>query len=323
MGQASRDAPAMPFISIETLTMDRGKDFLASRVAAEMLGWSVVDAPPHSPTAKPHVERFFKSMNSLFLSRLDAYAGNSPDHRGRNQRVPIPFTQLVDGMWSFIVAVYQNRPHKGLVLREHPGRTFTPNQMYSATFDASAGIPIPISQADYISLMPRHERTFQSDGIHLGNEIYDSPDLNHVRGRSGKHEVRQDPYDTERIWVRDPDNGEWITCFARSIRLAALPFGSSTTAHLSATTQASDSHAQWAQDFLDAESRRVVAARSDNAQGGRKARPSKAAQKKATKAAAERANRKRDPLPRPAAVEPVQLPTAVPVREHPDDYTIA
>ena len=83
-------------------------------------------------------------MNSLFLSRLDAYVGNSPDHRGRNQRVPIPFTQLVDGMWSFIVAVYQNRPHKGLVLREHPGRTFTPNQMYSATFDASAGIPIPM-----------------------------------------------------------------------------------------------------------------------------------------------------------------------------------
>lgn len=77
MGQAAGDAPAMPFISIETLTMDRGKDFLASRVAAEMLGWSVVDAPPHSPTAKPHVERFFKSMNSLFLSRLDAYVGNS------------------------------------------------------------------------------------------------------------------------------------------------------------------------------------------------------------------------------------------------------
>lgn len=160
MGQAAGDAPAMPFISIETLTMDRGKDFLASRVAAEMLGWSVVDAPPHSPTAKPHVERFFKSMNSLFLSRLDAYVGNSPDHRGRNQRAPIPFTQLVDGMWSFIVTVYQNRPHKGLVLREHPGRTFTPNQMYSATFDASAGIPIPISQSDYISLMPRHNRLF-------------------------------------------------------------------------------------------------------------------------------------------------------------------
>lgn len=245
------------------------------------------------------------------------------DHRGRNQRAPIPFTQLVDGMWSFIVTVYQNRPHKGLVLREHPGRTFTPNQMYSATFDASAGIAIPISQSDYISLMPRHDRTFQSDGIHLSNEIYDSPDLNEVRGRSGKHEIRQDPYDTERIWVRHPDNGEWITCFARSIRLAALPFGTSTTASLSVTAQADDPHTQWAQDFLDAESHRVKATHSGTDKGTQKTSSGKAAQKKATKTAAERANRKCDPLPRPAAVEPMQLPTAVPVREHPDDYTVA
>jgi hypothetical protein len=111
MGQTTHDAPAMPFIAVETLTMDRGKDFLASRAAAEALGWSVVDAPPHSPTAKPHVERFFKTANSLFLSRLDAYVGNSPEHRGRNKRTPIPFTTLVDSTWSFIVHVYQNRPH--------------------------------------------------------------------------------------------------------------------------------------------------------------------------------------------------------------------
>ena len=36
MGQATPDAPAMPFIAVETLTMDRGKDFLASRAAAEV-----------------------------------------------------------------------------------------------------------------------------------------------------------------------------------------------------------------------------------------------------------------------------------------------
>ncbi|GAB18411.1 putative transposase [Gordonia effusa NBRC 100432] len=88
MGQATPEAPAMPFIAVETLTMDRGKDFLASRAAAEALGWSVIDAPPHSPTAKPHVERFLKSVNSLFLSRIDSYVGNSPEHRGRSVRSP-------------------------------------------------------------------------------------------------------------------------------------------------------------------------------------------------------------------------------------------
>ncbi len=40
---------------------------------------------------------------------------------------------------------------------------------------------------------------------------------------------------------------------------AALPFGSRTSANLGATEQAVDPHAQWSQDFLDAESARVAA----------------------------------------------------------------
>jgi putative transposase len=275
--------------------------------------------------SKPHVERFFKSANSLFFSRLDAYVGNSPEHRGRNKRTPIPFTTLVDSTWSFIVNVYQNRPHKGLVLRDHPGRTFTPNQMYAASFDASAGIPIPLSENDYISLMPRHDRTIRSDGVHLGNEVYDSPDLNDLRTGNGKYEVRHDPYDTDRVWLRHPDTREWVTCFARSIRLAALPFGTTTSARLGATEQVNDPHFEWSQDFLDAESHHVknAASKADKRDPANRRRSEKAFQKKATKSAAERANRKRDSLPRPAISEPTPLPPAVPIRQHPDDYTIA
>lgn len=325
MGQSSGDAPAMPFIAVETLTMDRGKDFLASRAAAEALGWSVIDAPPHSPTAKPHVERFFKTANSLFLSRLDAYVGRSPEHRGRNNRAPIPFTTLVDSTWSFVVTVYQNRPHKGLILRDHPGRTFTPNQMYAASFDASAGIPIPLTENDYIALMPRHERTVRADGIHLGNAVYDSPDLNGLRGAKDKRDVRQDPYDNDRIWARHPETSIWITCFARGIRMAALPFGTTTSTQLAATIQVDDPHTEWSQDFLDAETERVKKAGSGTGKvtAARKRAPTKSAQKAGTKAAAERANRRRDTLARPTDSEPTPLPPAVPVRQHPDDYSIA
>lgn len=320
MGQASMDAPAMPYIAVETLTMDRGKDFLASRAAAETLGWSVIDAPPHSPVAKPNVERFFKSMNSLFYSNLDAYVGNSPDHRGREARVPITFADLVDQTWAFVITVYQNRPHKGLVLREHPGRTFSPNQMYAASFDASAGIPLPLTDADYIGLMPRFERTVQPDGIHLEKEIYDSSDLNGLRGRKAKVDVRRDPYDVDRVWVRHPDTGHWITCHARSVRLAALPFGKSISANLAATEQTPDPREEWAQDFMDAEQERV--ARAKNAARRQKAAEQRAS-KSATKAAAEKANRKSDKLPRPGAADPTPLPPTRPMRSHPDDYTIA
>lgn len=126
--------------------------------------FGVVD--PHNPDAVPR---------DVFLSRIDSYVGNSPEHRGRAERAAIPFASLVDQMWAFIITVYQNRPHSGFVLREHPGRTFTPNQMYAASFDATAGIPLPFSDRDYIALMPRDERTIRSDGVHLGNESTTRP----------------------------------------------------------------------------------------------------------------------------------------------------
>jgi hypothetical protein len=171
--------------------------------------------------------------------------------------------------------------------------------------------------------MPRHERTIRSDGVHLGNEVYDSPDLNDMRTRNGKFEVRQDPYDTDRVWVRHPDTHEWITCFARSIRMAALPFGTTTSANLATTEQVDDPHFEWSQDFLDAESGRVKNAASTNGTPANSRCSDKASQKKATKSAAEHANRKRDSLPRPAISKPTPLPAAVPIRQHPDDYTIA
>ncbi|HNP56215.1 Mu transposase C-terminal domain-containing protein [Gordonia sp. UBA7599] len=330
MGQATPDAPAMPFIAVETLTMDRGKDFLASRAAAEVLGWSVIDAPPHSPTAKPHVERFFNSVNSQLLARFDSYVGRSPEHRGRNARVPIPFTELVDQMWKFVISVYQNRPHRGLVRREHPGRTFTPNQMYAAAFEASAGIPLPLTEADYVGLMPAFSRTLRSDGIHLQNETYDSPALDQIRTHSGKVEVRQDPYDTDRAWVRHPQNDVWIDCTARSVRLSALPFGSTVSQRLAATAPADDPHAEWAQTFLDSETRRVKAEKitkrhtSTTNRDRRKQSPkeAKSTSRKRTKAATEKANRRRDELPRPAAVEPAPLAPVSPIRNHPDDYKV-
>lgn len=313
MGHASVEAPAMPYICIETLTMDRGKDFLAARSAAESLGWSVVDAPPHSPVAKPHVERFFKSANSLLFSRLDSYVGNSTVNRGRDGRTPIRFLELVDHIWSFAIEVHQDRPSRGLTMREHPGRTFTPNQMYAASFDAAAGIPLPLTADDYISLMPRFERTVQADGIHLDREVYDADELNGLRGRKTKVEVRQDPYDTDRLWVRDPDTDEWITCHSRSIRLAALPFGADLSKNLARTEQAEDPHTAWTQDFLDAENERVKRARTEATR----------ASKRISKVAAEKASRRSDHLPRPVADIPAPLAPVQPIREHPEDFTIA
>lgn len=60
---------ARPLIYPETITIDRGKVFTGSvfQMACERLQISVIPAPPGTPTAKPHIERQFKSVQDGFV----------------------------------------------------------------------------------------------------------------------------------------------------------------------------------------------------------------------------------------------------------------
>ena len=316
MGQSVAESAPRPYIAIESLTMDRGKDFLAARAAAEQLGITVIDAPPHSPVAKPHVEQFFNFLNKEFCAGFDSYLGHSTDHRGHVPGTPVTYQVFATALDRWITEVYQNRPHSGLAPREHAGRSFSPNQMYAASFDATAGLPIPITVNDYIGFLPHVDRLIRADGIQMGNEAYDSVGLNGLRGTKQKHKVHHDPYDTDRVWVLHPETGEWIECVTRTVRLATLPFGRTVFANLAAMPKTDDPTDEWGQDFLAAESSRVKQAKKDEA-------AAKRTSKKATKTAAEKANRKNDDMPRPGPVAAAPLPPAAPVRSHADDYTIA
>lgn len=316
MGQAVPESASRPFIAIESLTMDRGKDFLAARAAAEQLGITVIDAPPHSPAAKPHVEQFFNFMNKEFCANFDSYVGHSPDHKGRIAGTPVPYAMFVSQLDRWITEVYQNRPHSGLSPREHPGRSFSPNQMYAASFDATAGIPIPITANDYIGFLPYKGRLIRADGIQMDKEIYDSEGLDGLRGTKTSHEVRYDPYDTDRVWVKHPDTKEWIECASRTVRLSTHPFGRTVSANLSAMAQVEDPTDRWGQDFIAEENKRVDRVQADE-------KKAKRASKKAAKVAAEKANRKNDDIPRPGPVVAAPLPPAVLITSHPDDYTVA
>ena len=69
-------------------------------------------------------------------------------------------------------------------------------------------------------------------GIKVSRRTYDSPELNPfrqqpsgVKEHNGRWEVRYDPYDVSRIWVRDHRNGGWITVFWTQLHRVAAPFG--------------------------------------------------------------------------------------------------
>ena len=71
-----------------------------------------------------------------------------------------------------------------------------------------------------------------SYGIKIGLRTYDSGELNPYRrqhsgidARNGRWEVRYDPYDISRIWIRNHHHGGWLAATWKHLRTAPVPFG--------------------------------------------------------------------------------------------------
>ena len=71
-----------------------------------------------------------------------------------------------------------------------------------------------------------------SYGVKIGLRTYDSAELNPYRRQNsgidaqhGRWEVRSDPYDISRVWVRNHHHGGWLPATWKHLRTAPVPFG--------------------------------------------------------------------------------------------------
>ncbi|WP_299086767.1 Mu transposase C-terminal domain-containing protein [uncultured Microbacterium sp.] len=216
-------AGTMPLIVPEAVTVDRGKVFIGSTftAACERREISQIIANPRQPTDKPHVEGGFRRIRDGFVQYLAGFSGGSVADRGANPESEAVWTvdelQILLDLW--VLTTWQTKPQSGLRLPDIPRRTLSPNQMYQALSVAAPQVPVGLSEADYIALMPMEWRTIQPYGINLHSLTYDSEMLHPFRGRTsglsgaarGRWEVRYDPYNLRQIWVRDHHADRWIT----------------------------------------------------------------------------------------------------------------
>jgi len=93
-------------------------------------------------------------------------------------------------------------------------------------------VPLALSPDDHVELLPATWRAVNAYGIKISRRVYDSAELNPLRmqhsgvtARKGLREIRYDPYDISRVWVRDHWNGGWITVFWTQLHRVAAPFG--------------------------------------------------------------------------------------------------
>jgi Mu transposase, C-terminal len=183
--------------------------------------------------SKPHIERMLGSVATMFAQYVSGYTGRSPEYRGRGieDKAVWSLHELQDLLDQWLIT-WQTRPHDGLRDPLHPGRAFSPDEKYAALTETAGYVPLALSPDDYIELLPAAWRAVNAYGIKISRRIYDGKELNPLRmqhsgvtARKGLHEVRYDPYDISRVWVRDHWNGGWITVFWTQLHRVAAPFG--------------------------------------------------------------------------------------------------
>lgn len=216
-------AAARPVITPTMIVIDHGKVFTSQAFidACTYLGITVRPARIRTPSDKAIVERTCGSFKPGFSQFLAGYTGSDLSRRGKGVEKGRLWRvdEINDLLQQYICLVWQQRPHEGLRNPFHPAMpALTPNQAYAAHVAASGYLPVPLSDADVLNLLPTTWARVTDKGIRFGRRTYDGPQLNPYRGvPSGlfgsnrmRWEVRYHPYQPEKVWLRDHRSDEWV-----------------------------------------------------------------------------------------------------------------
>ncbi|MBT2496202.1 transposase [Microbacterium sp. ISL-59] len=212
-----------PYIFPSRILIDNGQDFRGTVFGAgcDRYGISLTQTPIHDPTAKAIVERFFHSVKTKFCQFVPGYSGGDVLNRGKDvAKGPLlTLAELAELLDKWTALVWQNRRHEGLDDDYRKNWSHSPNSMYAACVELTGHFVLAFQEEDFIALLPRDERTVQSDGIEMNGRMYDSPHLGPLRNRKRSNNstpkvvVSYDPSDEHRIWLRSSGDAGWITCY--------------------------------------------------------------------------------------------------------------
>jgi Mu transposase, C-terminal len=231
-------AAAKPVIVPDTIVIDGGKVFVSDTFtrACARLGVSVQNCRPGTPTDKSIVEATFAAINTLFCQHVAAYTGSNTTLRGSDVDAVWTLPDLQDLLDEWLLCGWQARPHDALRDPYFPRRSVSPNDKYTALVAAAGYLPLTLSGADYLELLPVTWRAINDYGIRLDYRTYDSPELGRwrrqhsgVTAKRGLWEVHYDPYDLSQVFVRTQEG--WVTVPWTHLPMVAAPFADFTWRH--------------------------------------------------------------------------------------------
>lgn len=206
-----------PWISYglpDEIVVDNGLEFHSQgfRSMAMSLGSDITFCRVRTPWLKPHVERFFSTLNTITLMkgrvtktvanvmRIDPY-----------KDAAITFHDLVKGLLMFCVDVY---PH-----RVNLHKMGTPFELFSESIARIPPVAFPMSiEKLKLATGMSKELTLRQGGLEMLGLPYGCVDFKNIVNKYGhglKLLCKWDPDDMSILYVRDPDGFTWHTAECR------------------------------------------------------------------------------------------------------------
>jgi len=194
--------------------LDNGLEFhsFAFNQMAKALGVDLMYCKVQTPFLKPHVERSFGNLNELTLN-----AGRVRKSVANGLRVDpyrtatILFSDLVKGLLHYFVEVF---PHQ-----QNRRKAATPYELFSEGLERCPPAVYP-GNLDQLTFATGMSKTLVMNhgGIELLGLPYGSYGFKEIANRNGSRNkvlVKWDPDDMSKIYVQDPQKGNWIEAFCR------------------------------------------------------------------------------------------------------------
>lgn len=181
---------------------------MALALARAQIGFNM--AIPHQPETKPFVERFFGTLEQDFVSWLMGSTGSSPQDRGARKPLLDAIITIDDFIMLFhmwLIEVYARRKQRGMDFD-------TPEERWLSGASSPSHRPQPLTkeQAQEWDMIPCLELQLNAgkDGIKWNNLVYQSPQLQDMRTRSGYTGHRKKKNTPVRVLIPLPNVGRCI-----------------------------------------------------------------------------------------------------------------
>ncbi|OCT16707.1 hypothetical protein A8709_08550 [Paenibacillus pectinilyticus] len=195
--------------------LDNGPEFKnaeVKRMINETLQSQIQFRPVKTPRYGGTIERYFGTLNSELIHRLDGTRKGSVQEKGdydSEKEALFTLEDIRELLSVYITDVYHHSVHKGLPI-EYP----TPATRYYAGLQM-VGFPewVDKEEEDHyrMELLPVLQKPYTRDGVRFENIIYKSATHNGlVRPREYKYRVKYDSDDVSKLYLQLPDTGEYV-----------------------------------------------------------------------------------------------------------------